>query len=506
MTRTPVSAADQALRHALAHARSAHVPARAARAPHRPFPWAGESFPLGRPGEPGGPGGRGGPGQMAQGGERVDLDRLLRLSLAVPDGRAGRRRPVPSAGALHPVRVHLLLGAGCSLPPGRYVYAPHTHRVHRRGPAPADAPPGAIAVLTVTAGNTVTHYGHRAWPLLLLDAGHAAAALVLAAEGTAPTVCLDADGATLCAAAGLPRPGEWKTLWPGAEPEQPLAAVRFTLREAGHHDDPLSVWARLPLADAPVPLPGADLTPPVALAETRCLLEILGAGERTGACWHTARRPAPVTDSVLSERRSADPADLTQPPSEDLLARILTTAVDAWPGGLSWSAAVGGPTPGLLTLAAPPLSRTLPGAHTGPAVRPGPAVRAASALRPGPTVRAASALRVLATGETRPTLAHWAAGQGWIAEAGAVLLAHGCPSDAPAARVGLDHLAAGYAAGMAHAHAAAEGLPSRPIGSWQQADLGAALGEAPERDWIVHGLALGGPPAPTTSPREEERP
>ncbi|MCL7377624.1 nitroreductase [Streptomyces sp. 35G-GA-8] len=488
MTRTPVSAADQALRHALAHARSAHVPARAALTPYRSFPWAGESFPLGRPGEPGGPGQYGGPGQMSPGGERVDLDRLLRLSLAVPGGGAGWRRPVPSAGALHPVRLHLLLGAGCSLPPGRYAYAPHAHRVHRRGPAPADAPPGAIAVLTVTAGTTVTHYGHRAWPLLLLDAGHAAAALVLAAEGTAPTVCLDADGATLSAAAGLPRAGDWKTLWPGTEPEQPLAAVRLTPREAGHLDDPLSLWARLPLADVPAARPGADVMPPVALAETRYLLEILGAGERTGASWHTARRPAPVTDSVLPQRRSADPADLTQPPSEELLARILTTAVDAWPDGPTWSAAVGGPTPGLLTLAAPP------------AMRPGLAVRAASA------VRAAPVLRVLATGEARPTLAHWAAGQGWIAEAGAVLLAHGCPSDAPAARVGLDHLAAGYAAGMAHAHAAAEGLPSRPIGSWQQADLGAALGEAPGRDWIVHGLALGGPPAPTTPPREEERP
>ncbi|MEV6419574.1 nitroreductase [Streptomyces sp. NPDC051662] len=482
MTRTSVSAAEQAQRHALAHARSAHVPARAAHAPYRSFPWAGESFPLGRPGGPESPGRYGGRGKASPGGERVDLDRLLRLSLAVPVGTTGRRRPVPSAGALHPVRVHLLLGAGCSPPPGRYVYDPHAHRVHRRGPAPADAQPGAIAVLTVTAGNTVTHYGHRAWPLLLLDAGHAAAALVLAAEGTDPTVCLDADGATLSAAAGLPRAGDWKTLWPGTEPEQPLAAVRFTLRETGHSDDPLSAWTSLPLAGAPVPRPGTEVVPPVALAETRYLLEILGAGEQTGATWHTARRPAPVTDSVLRERRSADPADLTRPPPEDPLARILTTAVAAWPGGPPWSAAVGGPAPALLTLAAPYPSRPT------------------SAVRPAP------ALRVLATGEARPTLAHWAAGQRWIAEAGAVLLAHGCPSDAPAARVGPDHLAAGYAAGMAHAHAAAAGLPSRPIGSWQQADLGAALGETPERDWIVHGLALGGPPAPTSPSREEERP
>nr|WP_319345569.1 hypothetical protein [Streptomyces microflavus] len=51
----------------------------------------------------------------------------------------------------------------------------------------------------------------------------------------------------------------------------------------------------------------------------------------------------------------------------------------------------------------------------------------------------------------------------------------------------------------------------RPLGSWQQADLGAALGDGPGRDWIVHGLAFAGipgegsppgdtPPAPSTPP------
>jgi nitroreductase len=39
--------------------------------------------------------------------------------------------------------------------------------------------------------------------------------------------------------------------------------------------------------------------------------------------------------------------------------------------------------------------------------------------------------------------------------------------------------------------AARHGLAGRPVGSWQQADLGAALGAPPGRDWIVHGLALG---------------
>jgi nitroreductase len=100
-------------------------------------------------------------------------------------------------------------------------------------------------------------------------------------------------------------------------------------------------------------------------------------------------------------------------------------------------------------------------------------------------------LRRLAAGEARPTLAAWAAGQAWIADAGAVLLGYGCPVDAEAPRIRRAHLRAGFAVGLAHVAAGRRGLASRPIGSWQQADLGAALGAAPGRDWIVHGLALG---------------
>ncbi|WP_420903381.1 nitroreductase family protein, partial [Streptomyces boncukensis] len=103
----------------------------------------------------------------------------------------------------------------------------------------------------------------------------------------------------------------------------------------------------------------------------------------------------------------------------------------------------------------------------------------------------AGGLRTLAEGEARPTLARWAAGQPWIAGCGAMLLAHGCPQDADAARVRGEHLAAGYAIGVAQVAAGALGLASRPVGSWQGADLGAALGAPEGRHHIVHGLALG---------------
>lgn len=140
---------------------------------------------------------------------------------------------------------------------------------------------------------------------------------------------------------------------------------------------------------------------------------------------------------------------------------MLAAAVEAGAGELAWCAAVGEPQPELVELATD-----------------------------GTLLR-------LAAGEARPTLAAWAAGQAWIADAGAVLLGYGCPTDAEAPQIRRAHLRAGFAIHVAHVTAGRHGLAGRPIGSWQQADLGAALGSPPGRDWIVHGLALG-----TTHPEE----
>ncbi|MFE6281215.1 SagB/ThcOx family dehydrogenase [Streptomyces sp. NPDC057877] len=306
---------------------------------------------------------------------QLDLGRLLRLSLAAADP-TGRLRPTPSAGALHPVDARLTVGADCTLPSGRYGYDPLRHRVHHLGPVPPDdTPPGATVELSVTARRTESHYGHRAGPLLLLDTGHAAAALWLAARalGTGP-VTAHLDGAR----------------------EHPLATVRVL---PGHRPEQAPLCALLARRSARPPLPGT---------------------------------PAPG----------------------DLRA-LLTTAETAGAGHLRWCVAVGGPRPELLERA------------------------------PDGT------LRRLAAGEARPTLAAWAAGQRWIADAGAVLLGYGCPTGADATRVRRDHLHAGYAVGRAQLTAVRRALASRPVGSWQGADLGAALGGAPRQNWIVHGLALG---------------
>ncbi|MFF1269907.1 nitroreductase [Streptomyces anulatus] len=442
------------LRRALAEARSSRAPGLAPYVPERPFLWGGAGMPLAGDEARPGVGGR----------ATVDLDRVLRLSLAAPAGTPGRLRPVPSAGALHPVRAHLLIGPGCSLPPGRYAYDPRAHRAHRRGPAPDGVSPGVLVVLTVAASRTVAHYGHRAWPLLLLDAGHAAAALALAGPPAADVlVCFDADAALLSAAAGLHSAPDRPDTRPGAEPELPLAAVRLTpTGVTADAPGTLTAWAGPIRAGTPSARPGAETAAPTELAAARHLLHhIARAPELPGGTWHPAPRPEPVTDGALEKRRSAPPDDLTHPPGEYLLARLLTTARTARPDGPAWTAAVGGDAPALYAKA--PNSR---------------------------------GLDVRASGDARPTLARWAAGQQWIGGAGAVLLAHGCPGDAPAAAVRTCHLAAGYAAGAVQAHATALGLRSRPIGSWQRADLGAALGEAPGRDWIVHGLAVGAPPPP----------
>ncbi|NWF26481.1 nitroreductase [Streptomyces sp. PKU-EA00015] len=466
--------------------------ARSAQAPGPDFPAGPATVPL--PGEP----------LPVPSG----LDRLLRLSLA-----GGRLRPAPSAGGLHPVDTYLLLGAGCGLPPGVYVHDPAHHRLHRHGSAPKPAPAGAVAVLGVSARRTVSHYGHRAWPLVLLDAGHAAAALALAG---APGVCLDADGRLLSAATGAQRA---------------LVAVQLTPVLAA---DALARWA---VRGSVGELPPPD-GPEVLRTAVGVLGELAASGDGSGT-WQVARGPS-LPDAMLLSRRSAPPG-LTGLPSRTALARVLAAAVAASPEGLHWSMAVVGPRPGLLTGAS--ASGASPGAahaartgraHAAPqgvaadrgvaecagsaaygagpgretAAGPG---RAASGRRPAagrgsaaglgavPLPEPAPAaeeppplrLRRLASGDVLPTLAHWAAGQGWIARAGAVLLAHGCPSDATPAQVRRDHLGAGYGIGHAQAVATSLGLHSRPVGSWQGADLGAALGGPAGRDWVVHGLALG---------------
>ncbi|MFE9043508.1 SagB/ThcOx family dehydrogenase [Streptomyces sp. NPDC007818] len=383
----------------LAHARSARRPGPDTPAGPRVPAWPGR--PASLPGA--------GPG-------RLDLGGLLRLSLAASDG-SGRLRPVPSAGALHPVDTELVVGTGCSLPPGRYGYDPLRHRVHRLGREPDGTPPGLTVELSVTARRTVSHYGHRAWPLLLLDTGHAAGAVVLAARALgagAAEARLDGAAARTLAVVRVPPP---------PAPTSPATS---------------HLPGRPPTSSATAHPPGRPPTSPAAA--------------------HPPNR-TPTAGELLARRSTPPPLPHTVPAPEALRA-VLDSAVHAGGAELRWCVAVGAPEPCLLE----------------PAPGGGPPRR-------------------FAVGEARPTLAAWAGGQAWLADAGAVLLARGCPVDADAEHIVRTHLRAGFAVHLAHVTALHHGLAARPVGSWQQADLGAALGAPSGQDWIVHGLALGAFPA-----------
>lgn len=325
-----------------------------------------------------------------------DLDRLLRLSLAAHD-ETGRLRPAPSAGGCHPVDVQLAVGQGCALPPGTYGYDPLRHQVHRLPGAPTRQSAGVSCQLYLSPDRTRGHYDHRALPLALLDAGHTAGALALAAD-----------------VLGLP-----------------AATVGLDGRYSG-------------LADAP--LATVELSP-------------------TGGT-SVGNAQLPLAAEVLLSRRSAEPP-LTGALQSDLVRELLSVAQHAAQGVLGWCVATGGVRPELLEL------------------------------------DGEGELRRYAAGDARPTLAVWAARQGWVGDSGAILLGYGCPDDADATLIRRSHLRAGYAVHHALLLATAHGLRSRPLGAWQQADLGASVGRTPGQEWVVHGLALGDP---RTDPRTASDP
>ncbi|MEU5976868.1 nitroreductase [Streptomyces sp. NPDC047315] len=381
------------------------------------------------------------------------LDPLLRHSLA-----GGRLRPVPSAGALHPVRVRLLAGTGSGVPPGQYAYDPRTHRLHPLGPPPRPAPPGTFAILGVAPEATVAHYRHRAWPLTLLDAGHAVAALV-AAGAYAYSLDLAADGVP---PAPAQRDGGVVRETAGAVP---LAVVRLTRTGI------LSSWPRRSAPDRAGTAPDAADDHHPDLAQARHALSLVAAAGSRNGTWRTA--PPRASRAVILRRRSAPLATLATAdrPDDTALGHVLAAARAAAAGGPRWYVAVGGDRPGLLA------ART----------------------------KAAAGLRTVATGPVLPTLAAWAAGQGWLAGTGAVLLAVGCPTGAPPARVRRDHLLAGYGVGHAQLAATALGLSARPVGSWQCADLGAAVGGPTGDGWVLHALALGAPRRRRSAPDPARR-
>lgn len=89
----------------------------------------------------------------------------------------------PSAGNLHPVEAYLLAGPveGLSARPALYHYSPFDHGLEIRRELPNLPGEGVLVGLTAILWRTVWKYGERGFRLAHLDAGHALAAVAMAA-------------------------------------------------------------------------------------------------------------------------------------------------------------------------------------------------------------------------------------------------------------------------------------------------------------------------------------
>jgi SagB-type dehydrogenase family enzyme len=128
-----------------------------------------------------------------------DLGRLLWSSAAVRgiahlEGEWFEERPTPSAGALHPLELFLSVRRVGGLAAGRYHYDPEAHELEWLGDGPDagelaraafDQPALEQAALVIALvgvpARSMWKYGQRGYRFMLLEAGHLAHQLCLAA-------------------------------------------------------------------------------------------------------------------------------------------------------------------------------------------------------------------------------------------------------------------------------------------------------------------------------------
>ncbi|WP_458199754.1 SagB/ThcOx family dehydrogenase [Blastococcus deserti] len=115
-------------------------------------------------------------------------------------------RPVPSAGAIYPLDIHVIALSVTGVAPGIYRYLPARHALEG-GPAPLSrdflsdlflgqhhaAAAGVLAVVTARLDATLARYGDRGYRYVLLEAGHVVQNLDLVASALG-LACLDLGG------------------------------------------------------------------------------------------------------------------------------------------------------------------------------------------------------------------------------------------------------------------------------------------------------------------------
>jgi SagB-type dehydrogenase family enzyme len=128
----------------------------------------------------------------------------VQVTATPDDDRVMLRRPVPSAGALYPLELYLILTRIEGVPDGVYRYQPLHHRLEPVRLPPTSEEVGdlllaqafvgeANVLLFVAAslGRTLDKYGPRGYRYLLLEGGHVVQALcLLATECGLASLCI----------------------------------------------------------------------------------------------------------------------------------------------------------------------------------------------------------------------------------------------------------------------------------------------------------------------------
>ena len=122
-----------------------------------------------------------------------DLATIVQLAYGARATPLGMRRPVPSAGALYPLELYVLAPDVRGLAPGIYHYDPYRHSLEALGVLDRAAFDGAwyepdvagraaaVCVLTAVFARTRCKYDLRGYRFALLEAGHVAQNILLAA-------------------------------------------------------------------------------------------------------------------------------------------------------------------------------------------------------------------------------------------------------------------------------------------------------------------------------------